>query len=73
MTTPDLKGAGMCNFDFVAPQMEENQRTAFLMTTEGLAFPRVQLRGAFRALINAMYLYEQAERKRILLCYILLF
>lgn len=49
MTTPDLKGAGMCNFDFVGPQMEENQRTAFLMTTVGLAFPRIQLRGAFRA------------------------
>ena len=49
MATPDLKGAGMCNFDFVMPQMKENQKTTFIMTTRGLAFPRIQLKGAFRA------------------------
>ena len=26
MAIPDLKGAGMCNSDFVMPQMEENQK-----------------------------------------------
>ena len=64
MATPDLKGAGVCSFDLAMPQKEENQRTAFLMTTFGLAFPRMLLKHAFRAPSQCTCMKMQRENAR---------
>lgn len=49
MATPHPKGAGVCNFDLALPKKDENQRTAFLMTTLRLEMPRTLLKDALRA------------------------
>lgn len=72
MATPDLKGLGARNLSM--PQKEENQkswRTAFLKRTLGLFQDSAQ--GHFQSPFSMhKHLFEDAERKCMLLSYILL-
>lgn len=71
--TPDLRGAGVCSFDLAMPQKEESQRTAFLMTTFGVAFPRMLLQEGAQSPFSVQCTCMKMQRKCTRLCYILLF